>query len=899
MADGLRRQPLKNIIGGVSQQTPSLRSADQCEAQENCRNDPVEGMGKRFNTEWVANIANFTNPENYTYQYIDRDETERYILAVGDGEALVFDKETGFKFDVITPEWASDYLINRGNKSPQRSYQLLNTIDTTFLLNKTKPVEYLMAGEAVVVPPTEQRIVTVTVGRTPWPYNDTSGGLFNVDNYYSFTVNGTTYRYNDATASVSRVVAWLAPIIADEYPTAINIRPYSNRILITAPSGLAIDVAGRGYSDLNGQSQSSRVTTTTEQLEVLPTVTPSTPIAIWYVKQADYSTEYVLELDGTDFTIKTPDATSSQARSGLETTELAAAMALEVNQDTNYSATIYGSVIAITRVDVTDFTIKARDDLGDRASVAIKEYTEAFEDLPPNAPIDYRVEIRGSVESDSDPYHVKFTTLKDDGTNTTGFWKETVKYGLNNEIDAKTMPIALSRKQDVAYVAEGNTRGIYFELEEMTWGDRLVGDEITAPIPSFCSDKDENGLITRPRHIQSMVYYRNRLALVSDENIVFSEAGEFHNFFPTTVIALLDADVIDLSIPLNGVEPVEWCLGTNNSLFLFAPKKQLRLIGGEVFNTESIDITEISAYDTDMSVSPYTEGAFIYFWMKSAKSSQLMEYTSDGDNERWSAAQVTAHVPTYVRGQVVRTVTSSSERSMFTITRGTDGLADGTLYVHNFLWSNGSKVQNAWHTWSFSGSIIEMSIEQDVLHLLMQYEDGTVTLEKVTLSYDELKDELGYPVYLDSRTEVDSDFVLPDGDTRELVVTKGRYFVGYPYTQRYVFSEIYPRDAEGRTIRGGRLQLRYLYLNYADTTYFKITVDRKGRTSKTTTFTGRSIGSLGNILGQIPVETGPRQIRIMSRSTEAEVSITNDSPHDAVFQTVEWEGLYVNRARRT
>ena len=910
-------QTIENLIGGVSQQTPSLRRANQCEEQENCRNDPVEGMGKRHNSELIANLTNLTDPDKYIYQYVDRDETEKYVVAVAHGDVQVFDQKTGYEYPTVIDSSIQDYLKTRGDVSPQRAYQMLNIADTTFVLNKTVPVKYLKNQDQGTPPSSVQRQMTISVALHRYPQQDTTNRpagkerRHSATNWYEFTINGTTYRYEDAQDPSAVVAKQVQQWIDAEYPTITSSSISGDRITLILPAGLNVNVSGLWYrqSVFTGRRPADvtfsgdTLTTETKYLTI-PTPTPQTPGALWYIKQADYSTEYRVVLDGTTFSVKTPDATSSQARAGLETRGLVAEMAGYINANANYVAGIYNGTLYITRADNADFTITYSDDLGDNASLAIKESVQTFSDLPPSAPANFQVRITGDIEEvDVDAYHVTYTNIDDNTSQyTQGYWKETVQWGSDTELDATTMPVSLKRYQDKAGYNDpdttNNPRNLVFFVEPTVWNDKTVGDNDTAPMPSFVSQIDANGHVTTPRHIRSMSIYRNRLAFASDENIVFSEAGEFLNFFPTTVISVLDGDVIDIAIPSDGVELVEHTLEFDEALFLFSKNSQMRLVGGEVFNADSIVIDVAAKYDMDVNVAPYVDGAFIYFWSKDSVASQLMELGTDGDTRRWVAHQVTAHIPTYVEGQVVKTALSKTERTMFTVTRATDGALTDTIYVYNYLWSNGQKVQNAWQKWTFQGDIVSASVDKDVLRLIVNYTDGTTTLEEITLSYRPIVADLGHPVFLDRREEVTSNWTPAAGDERTLHTYQGRYFAGYPYEQNYVFSEIYVRNSEGRAVRGGRLQLRYMYLNYSDTTQFQVSVERDGRVTKVLDFTGRVLGSLKNLLGQVPVEDGQYQARVQSRSDQVKITITNDSVYDAVFQTADWEGTYVNRARR-
>lgn len=771
-------QALTNLQNGVSQQTPALRYINQCEEQLNSRNDPVDGTGKRYNTTLKGQLISLPNPEEWHTETFERDGFEKYKFYVRSGELRVFDAETGVEYPVADfPQAVADYLTVAGDVTSNRAFQLLNTIDTTFILNRTVPVKRLIA-----------------------------------------------------------------------------------------------------------------------------TTVPRQPEALWYVKQADYATTYKVKLNGTTCSISTPEATSVRARAGLDTTGMATDMknAINAQQDTHGCiATSYGNVLRIVDKADGDFTIQAYDDLGDRASYAIKGWLNDFNDLPPNGVQGFRVEIRGDAgDIDVEPYHVKYTELDDDGEATSGVWKETLKHGSDYQLDTYTMPLSIVRTQDENNVTSENPLGITFTINVTAFLERTVGDDITAPFPSFCSIQDDiTGVVQSPRHIQTMIYHKNRLCFVSDENLIFSETGEYMNFFPTTVVTELDADPIDIALNLNDVAPVEHVVVNAGEMFLFAPEVQLKVTSGEIFNAASLDVTVASRYEIDVGATPFVHGSVIYFWGKGTAYSTLYEYVPQGDSDRYVALEVTSHVPRYVEGQVLKTVTSHSADILFHLTRTTTGDAAYHLYVTNILMNGEERVQNAWQKWTFKGAVIDVHVDQDVLELVFEYNDGTY-IEELILSHDPLKNELGYPVFLDRREEVDSGYALPQGDPRTMFSRDGRYFIGFKYQQKYVFSEFFLRS-DGKSVVGGRLQLRYLTLAFNNTTEFTVTVERAGIDSRVKRYDGRILDEVLNILGSIPVVHGTARFPIHTKSENAVITITNDTEHDAVFQTAEWEGTYTRRSRRT
>ena len=68
-----------------------------------------------------------------------------------------------------------------------------------------------------------------------------------------------------------------------------------------------------------------------------------------------------------------------------------------------------------------------------------------------------------------------------------------------------------------------------FTFGPATWDQRKVGDLDKVPWPSFVGNT-----------ASSLVFFRNRVGLTSDENVNLSGAGSFYNHFRTTLTTTLD-----------------------------------------------------------------------------------------------------------------------------------------------------------------------------------------------------------------------------------------------------------------------------------------------------------------------------------------------------------------------
>ena len=149
------------------------------------------------------------------------------------------------------------------------------------------------------------------------------------------------------------------------------------------------------------------------------------------------------------------------------------------------------------------------------------------EDLPGQCKHGMVVRVANS-QSEDDDYFLKF--FGDSGLDGKGIWEECPKPGVNIEYDPATMPIQLQRS---------NT-GEKFILNQVAYEQAQCGDTDalvgTNPRASFVGST-----------INKMIFFRNRLCMLSDENVIMSRPGNFFNFWSKTATTFSNIDVIDVS----------------------------------------------------------------------------------------------------------------------------------------------------------------------------------------------------------------------------------------------------------------------------------------------------------------------------------------------------------------
>lgn len=155
-------QSISNLANGVSQQPFTLRLASQAELQENGLSTTSQGLRKRPPTKHLKKILSgtFTNSAIHT---INRDENERYVVVITNGDLKVFDL-AGNEKTVSFPNGKA-YLTAA---DPTNAFRAVTVADYTFLVNKTVTVT---AGTSTAAARPFEALVSVKIGNFGKTYN--------------------------------------------------------------------------------------------------------------------------------------------------------------------------------------------------------------------------------------------------------------------------------------------------------------------------------------------------------------------------------------------------------------------------------------------------------------------------------------------------------------------------------------------------------------------------------------------------------------------------------------------------------------------------------------------------------------------------------------------------------
>ncbi len=317
---------------------------------------------------------------------------------------------------------------------------------------------------------------------------------------------------------------------------------------------------------------------------------------------------------------------------------------------------------------------------------------QRFSDLSSSAAVGSIHKIVG----DSDD---KFSTFFVEKTASTSVFEETVAPNTFIQIDAATMPHQLTQS------------GSNFTFNTISWSQRTVGDTDTNKDPSFIGKK-----------ITSLFFFKNRFGVTADEKVVFSESGEFDNFFRTSVTSPSDSDPIDVDVTHTRVSKVEHAIPFNEQLLLFSQQSQFFIESNGALSSDSISINPASHFEMDVDMPPVAAGVNVYFAQVSGGFSRIRELFVATDLDTHDAADITAHVPKFIPKNVYRASASTSEDIIYFLSADTPS----RIYCYKYNWAGTDKNQSAWSFFEYNSqdTILWMETVENKTFMLVSRSDG-------------------------------------------------------------------------------------------------------------------------------------------------------------------------------
>ena len=499
---------------------------------------------------------------------------------------------------------------------------------------------------------------------------------------------------------------------------------------------------------------------------VLPTSTGTTTThkpnkATVYIKQGIFNIEYKIFVANTLVAhIKTKLPTTQNALNTLEIvdslvngtayTDITPVKNLNTELPLIGAAYAYrtnGNFIQIYRTDQAIFDFRTEDGYADRAMASFFDAVQLFAELPPRTFYHGEVvQIVGDDKKSNDGFFMKFFA-DNEQTFGSGVWKETVGWHsqwdsdapgellLMNGIRADTMPHLI--RYDDTIVQK-------FTASAGNWQSRQVGNEVSAPFPSFVTEPSWNSLsgveLGERQYINNVFFYQNRLGFLSGERVIMSKNDDYFDFFPHTASLVSEIDPIDVEVSDNAVNILYYAIPYGQTLVLFSDKNQFIYASRSVVSPTTIRIDKIASYTMNPMIEPVFNGGTVTFVAPNQQSPKLIQFSIDSNISSASAVELNSHMPTIIP-QGFEEVCMGRDVD-FTLVYQRDALAK--IPVLKIMTDNNKIVQSAWSHWDFPTNFVYANFIDDRLVMLFRSSNGDYQLCWLELSNRAILDCVNY-----------------------------------------------------------------------------------------------------------------------------------------------------------
>ena len=422
------------------------------------------------------------------------------------------------------------------------------------------------------------------------------------------------------------------------------------------------------------------------------------------------------------------DATFTTPSSGVTTDGILDSLISQIDGEEGFTAIKIGSGIYFTReepfaVETTNGSLSrllgpTQYTVGDDTHYVATATTVA--ELPTQARDGMVALVGGSPDDNEDDYYVIFRG--DNAVDGPGIWEETVKPGIPTTFNYQSMPHGIVRSPNLRDPKDPNR--LTFLVGAFEWYPREVGDELTNPRPSFAPREGE----TFGRPINNLIFYRNRLAFLVDENVVMSKAGEYYDFWVKTATTISPDDPIDLQTASNYPSVLYNGIVNNTGLIVFSENNQFLVsTENDRLSPDTVKISQISNYNFNVNSNPVSLGTTVGFVGDQGKYTRFYEMASvrrEGEPDVIEQTKVVERMVDSSMNQVA----VSKENDMVALTK--KGQTD--VWLFRYFDTGERRQQSSWFRWEFPGTMVSHEVIFDSYYIVVE-KQGVVSLLRCDL----------------------------------------------------------------------------------------------------------------------------------------------------------------------
>ena len=552
--------------------------------------------------------------------------------------------------------------------------------------------------------------------------------------------------------------------------------------------------------------------------------------------------------------------------------------------------------------------------------------------LPNQCKDGYLVKVSNSQDSQDDDYYLRFEGQN--GKDGAGAWVEVAGPGLVAGFDKSTMPHVIQRT--------GSTE---FTVKQFEYPDRQAGDDGTNPIPSFVSirsghpDYDSN-TGNQDKYINKVLFFRNRLALLSGENVITCRPGTLGkpNFWARTALAIGASDPIDISSSSMFPSALYDGIEINAGLLVFSTNQQFLLSSDDtILNPDTAKLRSVSTYNYNVDIPPISMGLSVGYIDNSGKYSRFNEMINASREGEPAVGETSKLVPSLLPKDI-DLITNSRENQIVLF-----GKTDSDIiYGFKYFQLGDKRQQAAWFKWKLNNpikyhfiidddyyfldtdnflqrmSIIQsdsdISITQDSVNYLINLDNWTTVGNGSYSATTKLTTFANQTDWIDNVTTPNGDLVLIDLDTNTTRIAKyakctvtntddftvpgdwstGTFYIGYLYEYNIQLPTIYSTKSEGNRTTAdvkSSLIIHRINLSFGKIGLYETTLVRSGKPDYTEVYESTPANQYQTSDAPYVAEV-LKTVPVYEKNKNVDIFIKSSHPSPTTLHSMSWEGDY-------
>ena len=903
-------QSIPNYTGGISEQPDERKFPGQVIDSINAIPDATYGLYKRPGSKRIgtAQLASVASGGSWFHYY--RDETEgSYIGQVQtDGTLNVWRCSDGTKMTTAYGTGGETAIKTYLSASNTEDVQFLTINDTTFVNNRDTTVATTGTTDAA----SDTHYAYIEILRTE------NGRQYSLNAYNSETTTNLTratrLKIQSDTLDEGNG-SGTCPGIGTQ---VFSVDSGSKKNLIFRVTALG-QQGQTGSIDDGASGPSDFACSYNRQVQLLHGgegwADGDTATVTLTQAKTDYNYTIEVEDDETvatkaDIKAVRPAPTPFDADSAVTIDTIIGGIVTELS-GTGITCTVIGNGIYMTKSSAFQIEVLDKDLMR-----VMQSSVNDVSLLPSQCKDGYLVKVSNSQESEDDDYYLKF-----EGENSKdgpGSWVEVAAPGIAKSFDASTMPHVIQR-----------TASTTFTVKQFSYPDRTVGDDNTNAIPSFVGGK-----------INKVLFFRNRLAFLSGENVVTCQPGTLGapNFWAKTALAVSTSDPIDIASSSMFPSDLFDGIDINAGLLVFSSNQQFLLSSDDtILNPDTAKLKSVATYNYNVDIPPISMGVSIGYIDNSGKYSRFNEMINTARESEPMVGETSKLVPSLLPKDI-DLITNSRENQLVLF-----GKTDSDIvYGFKYFQLGDKRQQAAWFKWKLNNPIkyhfiidddyyfldtdnflqkmsivqadADISIDQDSINYLLHLDNYTTVSGGSYNSSTKVTTFTNQSDWIDQVTSPNGALVLVDNNTNSTRV--GRYAactvinsddftvpgdwssatlnIGYLYEYNIKFPTIYSTKQEGnRTIAdvNASLILHRINLSFGKVGLYETTLSRVDRADYTEVYESAALNEY-NISDAPYVAEVIKTIPVYEKNKNVDITLKSSHPAPTTLHSMSWEGDY-------